>query len=55
MALVKSLITGRGVTTGQVYCAMDFIRNDDNSLTAVIQDSDGRRHFLQEENYEIIK
>jgi hypothetical protein len=52
MNLVKSKITGTGVTTGEVYFCMDYIRNDDNTLTAVIQDSDGRRHYLNQDNYE---
>lgn len=52
MKKVKSLITGVGVTAGQIYNAMDFILEDNSTVTAVIQDGDGYRHFLSESNYE---
>jgi hypothetical protein len=55
MSTIKSLITGQGITAGEIYFAFDFIRNNDNSLTAVIQDSDGRRHFLNQGNYILMR
>lgn len=48
---IQCFVTGCGVTAGHNYYAMDFIREDDNSITAVIQDDDGMRHFLSQSNY----
>lgn len=55
MSTVKSLINGIGVVKNEVYYCVDFIRNADNTLTAVIYDSDGKRHFLNQNNYEVVK